>query len=616
ATRHGENRYENWRSHSVDLSAYAGQSVWIAFHHQDYDEYEIWIDDVALTSGAKDGERHLEYYKVLCESLDHEPIFNANTVNPFCQLVTDELVEGELYICKVAAVYSTGMSDYAECVWQYESCENYAGTLNGVTVDGNTISWDYPGGGPVPPTPGEGDAFSVDFEAGMPAGWNVIDGNNDGWTWCLTSNIPSTWTYYAGMDLDWYHGGTNAICSGSYINGVGALNPDEYLVSPQVNLAAGSQLSFWVAATDPSYAADHFGVFISDNGTSDWTSVQEWTLTGKKSGMAGAATSREGKGMRIGNWYNYTVDLSAFAGQKYIAFRHFNCYDQYIMCLDDIELTSGAKSNHAAPADFNRDGWLTYDYTGAYYNAIGLTSYAEFSYGNMHPASQMAAYNGQSLTKVSLVPFCNMTGSIDIYQGGTTAPETLVYTQPISLTGVGDAATYVDVNLTTPVVINGSQSLWVIITASTYDTYPAAMTEFQGDVNGSWLYLEGYDWMSVGDAGIEGTWMVKAYVEEGTTPPTPPTPGEGILGAMIFVDSEWEAFVPVPTNTYTYEGEGSEVCVRIVYNGDNELPSNNTYYAMSCEECETIVPGPGTCEPGAPIHSELVDANHIKVWWG
>ena len=188
-----------------------------------------------------------------------------------------------------------------------------------------------------------GDTFIVDFENGMPDGWVVIDANNDGYTWTLTSDIPSIWTYYSGLTLDWYHSGTNAICSGSYINGVGAVSPDEYLVSPMVNLAAGSQLSFWVAAIDESYPADHFGVFVSDNGTSDWTSVQEWTLTGKKIGMMGGAASRNGEGLRVGNWYNYTVDLSAFVGQKYVAFRHFNCTDQYIMCLDDIELSNAKK---------------------------------------------------------------------------------------------------------------------------------------------------------------------------------------------------------------------------------------------------------------------------------
>ena len=369
ASRDGEGfRLGTWYNYTVDLSAYAGQK-YIAFRHFNcYDQYIMCLDDIELTSGAKDGDRHFEYYKVLCTSIDGVPIYNHNTVHPFCQLTTDgpynaPLVEGDHYLCKVAVMYSTGMSAWSEPVeWEYEPCDHW-GPVDEVTVgattQGNHIEWVFehgynPYGGETPgPGPGEGDAFSVDFEGGLPAGWTVIDGNNDGWTWCLTSAIPTTWTYYASLTLDWYHSGTNAICSGSYINGVGALNPDEYLVSPQVTLAAGSQLSFWVAATDASYAADHFGVFVSDD-MSNWTSVQEWTLTGKKSGMAGGLASREGNGLRIGNWYNYTVDLSAYAGQKYIAFRHFNCYDQYIMCLDDIELTAGAKGgmNFAKGGEF------------------------------------------------------------------------------------------------------------------------------------------------------------------------------------------------------------------------------------------------------------------------
>ncbi len=207
---------------------------------------------------------------------------------------------------------------------------------------------DISGGDTPAPVPGDGDTFSVDFEAGLPTGWTVNDANNDGWTWCLTSAIPTTWTYYSSLSLDWYHSGSNAICSGSYINGVGALTPNEYLISPATNIASGSQLSFWVAATDASYPADHFGVFVSTTGTNpdDFESVQEWTLTAKKSGMVGGAASRDGRGLRLGTWYNYTVDLSAYAGNaRYIAFRHFNCYDQYIMVLDDIQLTSGAKSD-------------------------------------------------------------------------------------------------------------------------------------------------------------------------------------------------------------------------------------------------------------------------------
>ena len=475
--------------------------------------------------------------------------------------------------------------------------------------------WD---GESIAPTPGPGgnaSTFDVDFEAGMPEGWNVIDGNNDGWTWCLTSNIPSTWTYYASLTLDWYHSGTNAICSGSYINGVGALNPDEYLVSPQVTLAAGSQLSFWVAATDASYPADHFGVFVSDNGTSDWTSVQEWTLTGKKSGMMGGAASRDGEGLRLGNWYNYTVDLSAYAGQKYIAFRHFNCYDQYIMCLDDITLTSGAKDgdrhleyykvmctsidgvpifnhntvhpfcqlstdepynaplvegehylckvacvystgmsawstpveweyepcDHWGPVDevtvntqsqgnhiewvfehgYNpydpgtgpvpptpgQGDWYYYD-NGVNVDAIGLTAGGSFYWGVMFPAG---SYQGNMVTKVSMYDYDVHTGNILVYQGGSTAPGTLVGQQAYSCTGSQD---FVEWTLDNPAVIDPTQNLWIVMNNNN-GQFVASACNNTGNANGRWISIDGATWEDVASYGLDYTWMLRAYVASG-----------------------------------------------------------------------------------------------------
>ncbi|WP_171291464.1 hypothetical protein, partial [Acinetobacter baumannii] len=40
--------------------AYAGQDVYIAFHDVNYDMYESWIDDVALTAPAKGGYNAME----------------------------------------------------------------------------------------------------------------------------------------------------------------------------------------------------------------------------------------------------------------------------------------------------------------------------------------------------------------------------------------------------------------------------------------------------------------------------------------------------------------------------------------------------------------------------
>ena len=68
-TRHNDNRYQNWRQHTVNLGAYAGQNVYIAFRHTDTDQYELYIDDVTLTAGAKGGSAEISETGMLTENL-------------------------------------------------------------------------------------------------------------------------------------------------------------------------------------------------------------------------------------------------------------------------------------------------------------------------------------------------------------------------------------------------------------------------------------------------------------------------------------------------------------------------------------------------------------------
>lgn len=385
SVRHANNRYGNWRFHTVDLSAYAGQNVWIAFHHQDYDMYEIWIDDVELMTVSLPVQGPRESQIVWSNPLAKDLLINGVSVNvtlnsgdsaegtvvsfvnqdwneqeahPVADIVLDEsgyyawdwFRKGDYYVTITKEGYTTVtdyVSIYEPTALQYQLEEIMTGISSLYVSRTGWAMWNGPAGNGFN-LPSSNTSFFVDFDRNMPDGWTILDANNDGYTWCQTANITSTWTYYAGMALDWYHSGSNAICSGSYINGMGALTPDEYFISPQVYLRNGSQLSFWVSAADVGYPADHFGVFVSNTGTepSDFTCVQEWTLTAKKEIMAdGGRESRDGKGLRIGTWYQYTLDLSAYVGNAYIAFRHFNCYDQYIMILDDIELSVGSKGD-------------------------------------------------------------------------------------------------------------------------------------------------------------------------------------------------------------------------------------------------------------------------------
>ena len=149
--------------------------------------------------------------------------------------------------------------------------------------------------------------------------WTTIDADGDGYNWQLASVLMSGYSISA-------HGGSDMLSSESYNKTSGtALTPDNWLVSPQVTL--GGSFSMYACAQDANYAAEHFGIYVSttsNTNTNSFTKLNEWTLAAKTQG----------------SWGQYTVDLSAYAGQTgYIAVRHFNCTDQFYLNVDDFTLT-------------------------------------------------------------------------------------------------------------------------------------------------------------------------------------------------------------------------------------------------------------------------------------
>ena len=174
----------------------------------------------------------------------------------------------------------------------------------------------------------ENAVFSENFENGM-SQWTLIDADGDGYNWRLATEV---------MTPGYGHNGSNDfVLSQSYFPNT-VLYPDNYLVSPQLQL--GGTLAFYARAYDVNWAAEHFGVAVSTTGNTnaaDFTTIQEWTLTAKGEGSKTGET-RDGNRTQ-GKWYRYTVDLSAYAGQTgYVALRHFNCYNQYYLEIDDIAI--------------------------------------------------------------------------------------------------------------------------------------------------------------------------------------------------------------------------------------------------------------------------------------
>jgi len=173
--------------------------------------------------------------------------------------------------------------------------------------------------------------LTYDFEDGT-QGWTTLKGN--------TGNSPNNWMHSSeyptsNNDFSSGYGHNNSdgfMLSESYIsgssNGSGsAVTPDNYLVSPQVTL--GGSISFYAGARNTSYCAEKFSVMVSttnNTSTASFTTVETFTLFLSSAGYTSSP---------------YTVDLSAYSGMGYIAIRHFDCYDQWFIQIDDVTIEEG-----------------------------------------------------------------------------------------------------------------------------------------------------------------------------------------------------------------------------------------------------------------------------------
>ena len=370
--RRNPERYNNWREHTVDLSEYAGQEVWIAFRHFDTDQYELWIDDITIT--ASGGSTPPDDPTIGSDIIGVEIFRNgewiAEVLSPN-QSYTD-MAPNDVDYYEIRVVYDGSKEDYSyyamSCPEIFEPLEP---SCNAPDNLGAEYYWNESGfGANIHWTYGETNGstnLNVDFDDGLPSNWTMIDADGDGNCW-------------VDKRFDGYNS-TYCVSSASYINFVGALNPDNYLVTPQVEL--GGTFSFWACAQDVLYPAEHFGVAIStgsQTNPADFNTIKEWTMTAK-----GTRTTTQNGTVRgtneVGTWYQYTVDLSDYAGQTgYIAIRHFNCTDNFWLNVDEVELTTTRNENTPQGFHVYRDEEIiaTVPYAGyayTYQDEVSMGSY-------------------------------------------------------------------------------------------------------------------------------------------------------------------------------------------------------------------------------------------------
>lgn len=234
--------------------------------------------------------------------------------------------------------------------------------------------------------------------------------------------------------------------------------------------------------------------------------------------------------------------------------------------------------------------WIHYD-NGIYNEHMGLTfdgvNFETFQWGIMFPASDMAQYANQNITKVSLYDCEAFNGEVFIYEGGSSEPGTLLYSQEFTTTGSG---AYLEVELNTAVEVSGNQNVWVILTNHTGNQIAAGCVD-QGNPNGRWIYYDGFGWLDNMMVSMPPfTWMIRAYVtdEEIIDPVITET-----LGAILYRNGELiSELITEESYIDTEAKDGDEYSLRVVYGG--ELDS--VHYAMSCPQ--TVV-----------VHGVSVDEN-------
>ena len=105
--------------------------------------------------------------------------------------------------------------------------------------------------------------------------------------------------------------------------------------------SSGATLTFYVAAQDASYANEHYGVYVSTTGTnpSNFTLLYEEDLDADGGPRAG------------GTWKQKHVNLPYGNQTIYLAIRHFNCEDMFLIDIDDFSVTAGVGvENHEMDA--------------------------------------------------------------------------------------------------------------------------------------------------------------------------------------------------------------------------------------------------------------------------
>ena len=398
--------------------------------------------------------------------------------------------------------------------------------------------------------------------APLPTGWTTIDADGDGYTWQFTSINQSCGTNT-----------TTSINSASYYNCILDLTPDNWLITPQITLNGATEIAWRVALleAEAGYDAEHYGVYISTTGTnpSDFTLLFEETTN----------YSLFNSGINRTTIANHT-------GPCYIAFRHFNCSDQYILLLSNVSISTPPVDptiNITSPIAF-----------GTIYNNVPMTYTQDVTITNR--GQQPLTLNLTSATPGFTIT--NLPSSIPALGSATI---TVTLSDNTAMHAGTFSGNFV---LTTNDPENPTVTVAVTATVTTALILPYISENFNAAAPTGWAYTSNFSRQTSG--GVGGTACMRANLYSSSTTGALQTPFVQ-MGSNPIIEFKYQAL--------NYSGGAAAASGSLYYGVYVSTDFSPTYYLFGGQVPHTSSANFTTITLPASVFANTICQVQIYFWW-
>lgn len=202
--------------------------------------------------------------------------------------------------------------------------------------------------------------------------------------------------------------------------------------------------------------------------------------------------------------------------------------------------SSGIKYGNQESFTTKENGtWLYYG-DGVWKSRWGLTNGGTLTWAVMFPSSMLATYSNTKINKIKICAGEKGTYTVNIYEGGTSSPTTLLFSKNYSITSTG----ITKLEVSPSVDLNTNKNLWIAVTnTQEAGEHPAGNSEGVNNANARWRCYNG-DWTNETTNGWEDVcWFIHAFLSNDTgkdfvlTEMLPPQPVNSVFPHITKLES-------------------------------------------------------------------------------